>query len=272
MGEMDYQSVKDIKEKVEKLNESYDYLIEHNEKFIKAIKNYYTELNKELPEAMEEQIKAAKKQIEELIKLRDLDNEILKKKLGWIPIGSIVKCTNRATAAGCKMVGEKEDIGQYGIIVGHDSTNGFEGREYYRIYFTEYSRFIGVEEKYVEETDFTSPELEAKRELVLNNIKEGNVCPFVLYGKVLTKEVLNRYNKNKGWLDLDEDDEVVRRHDFSFEEGKIKELLDWLQGQKYLVDEHSDTMTEEYEQAHKWELSRNCMINKTVAKIKEIFK
>ena len=94
----------------------------------------------------------------------------------YIKIGSIVKCTNKLTPRACKMVGETEDIGCYGIVVGHDREPliiGDKKREYYRIYFTEYSNFVGVEDEYVEETDFTTPELEAKRLIVLNDIKSG---------------------------------------------------------------------------------------------------
>ena len=45
----------------------------------------------------------------------------------------------------------------------------------------------------------------------------------------------------------------------------IRDIIKWLTGEKYAtVDENSDTMTEEYEKEHKWELSRNCYINKTI--------
>lgn len=50
-----------------------------------------------------------------------------------------------------------------------------------------------------------------------------------------------------------------------------KELLEWLEGEKYLIDNKSDTMTEEFENEHKWELSRNRMIDKTIKKIKELY-
>ncbi|NGU31141.1 hypothetical protein G6Z34_13700 [Clostridium perfringens] len=132
----------------------------------------------------------------------------------WIKIGSIVKCTNKTTTVGCRIVGETEDIGCYGIVVGHDRKTSSMDRDYYRIYFTSYSNFIGVEDKYVEETDFTTPELEAKRELVLENIKAGNITPYVLYGDILTKEVCIVYNKRKGWVDLDEEGNPYTRHDW----------------------------------------------------------
>lgn len=47
-------------------------------------------------------------------------------------------------------------------------------------------------------------------------------------------------------------------------------LLEWLRGQKYLIDEHSDTMTEDFECEHRWELSRNIMIDKVIKKIFEL--
>jgi hypothetical protein len=51
---------------------------------------------------------------------------------------------------------------------------------------------------------------------------------------------------------------------------ELLELIEWLKGEKYLIDEHSTTMTEEFEKEHKWELSRNRMINKTIKKIEEM--
>ena len=47
-------------------------------------------------------------------------------------------------------------------------------------------------------------------------------------------------------------------------------LLEWLRGQKYLINEHSDTMTEGFECEHRWELSRNVMIDKVIKKIFEL--
>lgn len=47
-------------------------------------------------------------------------------------------------------------------------------------------------------------------------------------------------------------------------------LLEWLRGQKYLINEHSDTMTEDFECEHRWELSRNIMIDKVIKKIFEL--
>lgn len=47
---------------------------------------------------------------------------------------------------------------------------------------------------------------------------------------------------------------------------KFTELIKWLQSEKYLIDNHSTTMTEEFEKEHKWELSRNRMIDKTIQK------
>lgn len=191
----------------------------------------------------------------------------------YIKIGSIVKCTDKYTPAGCKMVGETEDIGCYGIVVGHDQAPSIIGdvkRERYRVYFTEYSNFVGVEEKYVEETDFTTPELEAKRELVLNKIKSGKISPFCLYGDILTKEVIRKYNARKGYVDLDEEGKAIVKHNFIGNDKK-EELIEWLLGERYLLNEYMCDMSEEYEQKHKWELSRNRMIDKTIAKIQEIF-
>ena len=51
---------------------------------------------------------------------------------------------------------------------------------------------------------------------------------------------------------------------------KFIELVKWLQGEKYLIDNHSTTMTEEFEKEHKWELSRNRMIDKTIQKALDI--
>jgi hypothetical protein len=51
---------------------------------------------------------------------------------------------------------------------------------------------------------------------------------------------------------------------------KLIELIEWLQGEKYLIDNHSTTMTEEFEREHKWELSRNRMIDKTTQKILDL--
>ena len=60
------------------------------------------------------------------------------------------------------------------------------------------------------------------------------------------------------WFDAYEDKEV--------DDGIDKqELIEWLQGQKYIsVDENSTDMTEEFEKQHQWELSRNCFINKVI--------
>jgi hypothetical protein len=53
---------------------------------------------------------------------------------------------------------------------------------------------------------------------------------------------------------------------------KLLELIEWLKGEKYLIDESSTTMTEEFEKEHLWELSRNRMVNKTINKINEMVK
>ena len=51
---------------------------------------------------------------------------------------------------------------------------------------------------------------------------------------------------------------------------KFIELIKWLQSEKYLIDNHSTTMTEEFEKEHKWQLSRNRMIDKTIQKALDI--
>lgn len=49
-----------------------------------------------------------------------------------------------------------------------------------------------------------------------------------------------------------------------------KQLIKWLLGKKYIaVNENSTEMTEEFEAKHKWELSRNSFINKTIDYINE---
>lgn len=53
-------------------------------------------------------------------------------------------------------------------------------------------------------------------------------------------------------------------------EEKIVELIKWLKGEKYLIDEKTDTTTEEFENSHLWEISRNIMIEKTINKINEL--
>ena len=54
-----------------------------------------------------------------------------------------------------------------------------------------------------------------------------------------------------------------------FNETDNNELIEWLKGNKYLIDEKSETATEEFEKKHQWELSRNMMINKTITYIQE---
>ena len=49
-----------------------------------------------------------------------------------------------------------------------------------------------------------------------------------------------------------------------------EDLIEWLKGQKYLIDENSTTMSEVFENKHKWNLATNNMINKTLVKIKEL--
>lgn len=50
----------------------------------------------------------------------------------------------------------------------------------------------------------------------------------------------------------------------------LVELIKWLNGEKYLINDNSCTMTEEFEKEHQWELSRNRMIDKTINKIIEL--
>lgn len=63
------------------------------------------------------------------------------------------------------------------------------------------------------------------------------------------------------WFDCYEEKEVTNK----------TELIGWLLGEKYsIVDETSDTMTEEFEREHQWELSRNCFINKVIKYIEQM--
>jgi len=50
----------------------------------------------------------------------------------------------------------------------------------------------------------------------------------------------------------------------------VIELLEWLKGKKYLINEKSCTMTEQFETEHSWQLSRNTIINEVVKKIFEL--
>jgi hypothetical protein len=43
-----------------------------------------------------------------------------------------------------------------------------------------------------------------------------------------------------------------------------KELIAWLEGMKYNIDITSPTMTEDFEREHRWELSRNYILDKTI--------
>ena len=62
----------------------------------------------------------------------------------------------------------------------------------------------------------------------------------------------------------------MRRSRFNIMESFIIELIQYLKGEKYLIDENSCTMTEEFEKEHQWQISRNVMINKTLKKIEEL--
>lgn len=50
----------------------------------------------------------------------------------------------------------------------------------------------------------------------------------------------------------------------------LSELIEWLNGERYLINHKSTTMSEEFENGHQWELSRNRMIDKTIQKILEL--
>ena len=51
----------------------------------------------------------------------------------------------------------------------------------------------------------------------------------------------------------------------------VPSLISWLDDQKYAnVDETSETMTEEFEKEHQWELSRNHFINKVIGYLKDM--
>lgn len=48
-------------------------------------------------------------------------------------------------------------------------------------------------------------------------------------------------------------------------------IIEFLNGKKYItVDEHSTEMTNEYEQKHAWELSRNTFINSALKEIERL--
>ena len=51
---------------------------------------------------------------------------------------------------------------------------------------------------------------------------------------------------------------------------KMVELVKWLQSERYLIDNKSYAMSEEFERKHQWELSKNRMIDKTIQKIVEL--
>lgn len=92
---------------------------------------------------------------------------------------------------------------------------------------------------------------------------------------ILLERITYAKRKNSGILII-EDDEMIDAIEEMLEKNlfckntTLLELIKWLKGEKYLIDEHSTTMTEDYEQEHRWELSRNIMINKTVKKIEEM--
>lgn len=85
------------------------------------------------------------------------------------------------------------------------------------------------------------------------------------------------YDKERGMYRVShsEDDIWYEEHWFdAYEEKEVTnktELIGWLLGEKYSnVDETSDNMTEEFEREYKWELSRNCFINKVIKYIEQM--
>lgn len=52
----------------------------------------------------------------------------------------------------------------------------------------------------------------------------------------------------------------------------LQKLINWLNSERYLIDNKSSIMTEIFENEHKWELSRNRMIDKTVNHIHSLIK
>lgn len=129
----------------------------------------------------------------------------------YIKIGSIVKCTDSYIGGDSYSIGQDEGLVKYGIVIGHDNNS-----DMYRIYFGDQSSFIGIREKFVETTSHTTPELEQKKELVIEDIKAGNVDPFILYGDILTKDVCLKYNVNRGFVDIDEHGVPFIRHDLEW--------------------------------------------------------
>ena len=53
---------------------------------------------------------------------------------------------------------------------------------------------------------------------------------------------------------------------------KQQNFITWLEGMKFNIDTTSPTMTEDFEKEHKWELSRNYIIDKIINKIVKVQK
>lgn len=90
----------------------------------------------------------------------------------------------------------------------------------------------------------------------------------------LIKYFLDKKNCSNSDFDFEDEEilDILLNNKFVMNENKkLLELIEWLEGEKYLIDENSTTMTEEFEKDYKWELSRNRMINKTISKIEEMF-
>lgn len=49
-----------------------------------------------------------------------------------------------------------------------------------------------------------------------------------------------------------------------------QELIDWLEGMKYNIDTTSPNMSEDFEREHRWELSRNYILDKTINHIVKV--
>ena len=93
--------------------------------------------------------------------------------------------------------------------------------------------------------------------------------------KKILEKIKNRKKLNKQigkltfGVDIKRCDECEYRNT---DQSKWKyELINWLLSEKYIsVDETSCNMTEDDERAFKWELSRNCFINKVIKHIEEM--
>ena len=64
----------------------------------------------------------------------------------------------------------------------------------------------------------------------------------------------------------------MKLYEYNLKSDALSELIEWLNGERYLINHKSTTMSEEFENGHQWELSRNRMIDKTIQKILELNK